>query len=321
MPRTIPSLVCLSLVTLLSSVAHSQDISCPKTLAAKPNWFHVFTPATPLTINFAFTPASIDCNGLPAEVTVPNKQPVKLHVTYPDGYSCTTALGETPVTAPANPTQDLIAAFAKAGVLPFAAPERAAPPREFTRDLPALSSVVMTATVTCKADKTTLIQSAKITYQNPPRVTASAGMVIAGGVRSYGVKTTVTGSSGGVDTTQNSVSITGFPAAQVVPFSFANIRYIGSRTTHFDFQLGFGVNPNLSTPKVEFFASPFALAWHDVYFSPGIHIGEHEVITNGFSLGQILPNGISKVPTNWAFGARFGFSLSYNLHSLVSGKS
>ena len=107
----------------------------------------------------------------------------------------------------------------------------------------------------------------------------------------------------------------------MVPFSFANIRYIGSRTTHFDFQIGFGVNPNLSTPRVEFFTSPFALAWHDVYLSPGIYIGEHEVITNGFALGQVLPNNVNKIPINFNFGAKFGFSLSYNLHSLVGGKS
>jgi hypothetical protein len=82
-------------------------------------------------------------------------------------------------------------------------------------------------------------------------------------------------------------------------------------------QFGVGLNPNLSSTKLEFFASPLALSWHDVYFSPGIHIGQHENLANAFAVGDIVPNG-SKVPTSFKYFSGFGFSISYNLHPIAS---
>jgi hypothetical protein len=266
-------------------------------------------------------PSEIDCTGLPAEITVPNRQVVTLNVVYPQDYTCATTLAESPVIS-SSPVPELIAALAKLGAIaPFGFAAESTK-KEFARDLPALSSAAMTATVKCQ-DKTktaTSIQSVKITYQNPPRVTGSVGLVTARGVPSYGVKTTDTGTVNGVITTQNTVAITALPAAQVIPFTFANIYWIGSQTMHIDSQIGFGVNPNLSTPRAELFASPLAFVWHDVYLSPGLHIGEHENIANNFSLGGVLPNGVSKIPINWKWYGGFGFSLSYNIHPLVKGK-
>jgi len=309
-------------VVTLSSIVQAQSNPCPKGVPAKPNWFRGFwvpRPKGKLLVSIEVPTSDIDCTSLPMELTVPNKQEITLDITYPAAYACATTLSENPA-ATSNPAQDLIAAFSKAGVLPFAAMVTTAP-KKYTRDLPALSSEVLTATVTCKGEKDrTLVQKVNITYQNPPRVTASAGMVIARGVASYGVKTMVTGTSNGIVTTQNTVAVTSLPSAQVVPFTFANIYLVGSPSKHIDAQLGFGVNPNLSTPRIEFFASPFTFSWHDVYLSPGIHIGEHEQLTNGFAVGNVLPNGVGKTPINWKFYAGFGFSLSYNLHPLVKGK-
>jgi hypothetical protein len=282
-------------------------------------WFRGIHGSKPLLVRVTVEASDIDCTGLPAEITVPNRQAVTLDITYPQDYDCSTTLAESAVTS-SSPVPDLIAAFTKLGVIGAVA---FAPTgtKEFKRDLPPLSSEVMTAAVQCKGSGRTLAQSVKITYQNPSRVTASVGLVIARGVSSYGAKTAVTGmGSNGVVTTQSTVAITSLPGAQVVPFTFANIYWMGSQTKHIDSQIGFGVNPNLSTPRVEFFASPLAFAWHDAYLSPGIHIGEHEEIANGFRLGNILPSGVSKIPIRWKFYAGFGFSLSYNLHPLIKGK-
>jgi hypothetical protein len=184
--------------------------------------------------------------------------------------------------------------------------------------LPAQSNKVVSIDATCNTTagrKST--QNVRITYQSPPRVAVSTGLVIAPGVNSYGIKTIQTGvDSGGVVTTQNQVAITGSPAGQVIPFGLVNIFYSGSRRLNFNAQLGVGVNPNLSSARVEFFASPFAIGWHDVYISPGFHIGQHEEIAGGFSPGQLAPSSL-KLPLKWGYYTGFGFSISYNLKPLV----
>jgi len=320
-------LLCLAFLQLSSvSSLHATDQTCAKSTSVKQNWFRGFWTPKPsdkaIRITVDISASTISCTALPIQLTVPNNQKVDVKInSSANDDSCPVKLVETPPPPPANAITDLIGAFAKVGPL-FAK----TPPPPPTFSLPSLKSEVMTATVTCTDSKTVpntsiqKIQSIAITYQNPPRLTASLGFVVAGGVQSFGVKTSVTGTNNGVVTTQNTVAVTSLPSAQVVPFSFANIYLIGSQKKHIDAQLGFGVNPNLSTAKVEFFASPFAFSWHDVYLSPGIHIGEHEQLANGFNVGDVLPSGISKTPINWKFFAGFGFSVSYNLHPLVGGK-
>src|SRR6202040_3983751 len=96
--------------------------------------------------------------------------------------------------------------------------------------------------------------------------------------------------NGGVVNTQTSIAVTGTPRVQFIPFSFVNLYVAGSRTLNLGPQMGIGVNPNLSTPRVEFFASPISVGWHDFYFSPGFHIGQHERLTGGFSVGDLTPS-------------------------------
>lgn len=156
--------------------------------------------------------------------------------------------------------------------------------------LPPRSNLVVTVTITCgnKDDKFPT-QSIKITYQNPPGLTISGGFLVAPGVQSFGIKTITTGTnSSGVDVTQSSIAVTGNPTVQVVPFGFANIYLHGSRRKNLSVQLGIGANPNLSSARLEFFTSPFAFMWKDIYFSPGVHIGQHEVLSGGFKVGDVV---------------------------------
>jgi hypothetical protein len=321
----------LSFLLVLASAQslHAAQQICANSETVKQNWFRrLWIPKPsdkPLRITVDMSPSTISCTGLPIQLTVPNGQKVDVKINpSTNDDSCPVKFVVTPPPPAANAIADLISAFAKVGPLFAQGPPPPPPPPTFS--LPPLKSQVMTATLTCTDTKTVpntsilKIQSIAITYQNPPRLTASVGFVVAPGVRAFGLKTSVTGTTNGVVTTQNVVAVTSFPSAQVVPFSFANIYLIGSQKKHIDAQLGFGVNPNLSSPKVEFFASPFVFSWHDVYLSPGIHIGEHEQIANGFAVGDVLPNGVSKVPISWKFFRGFGFSVSYNLHPLVGGK-
>jgi hypothetical protein len=150
----------------------------------------------------------------------------------------------------------------------------------------------------------------------------SAGLVVSTqGVKSYGIKTIQTGvGSNGVVTSQTSIAVTGSSSAQVIPFSFVNLYLYGSRKLNISTQFGLGVNPNLSSPRIEFFAAPLAIGWHDFYFSPDVHIGQHEVLTGGFSVGEIT-SGLSKAPITWGYRGGFGFSLSYNLKPLVKSSA
>ena len=274
------------------------------------------TPVT-VTIEFEQPKDGIDCVGEPLELTVPNLQVVQLFMKGAGDACSSTAVTMSITKATGdNPVPDILQLISKVGAVPFVkeAPYYSIPPQK---------NRVVSIDATCNVGtgrKST--QSVKLTYQNPPRVAVSSGIVFAHGVDSYGFKTTQTGSgSGGVVNFQNSIAITGSPSAQVIPFGLANIYYAGSRTLNFNAQLGVGVNPNLSTAKVEYFASPFALGWHDVYISPGVHIGEHENLTGGFALGQLTPSNLSKVPIGWQRYTGFGISLSYNLKPLVKSSS
>jgi len=316
-----------SLLLAVFSSAIEAQVACPTvTTAGEPQWFLLRSfwspqPVGTLTLTVNVPALNGDCTGLPKEINVPNQQPVTVNVIYPgSGVKCTMGLTHAALTSTSG-LPDLIGAFAKVG--PFAAVVPPPAPNPLSSAIPPVSSQVVTAAVKCtdtvNPPTTTLVQNIQITYRTPMRLTASLGFVVARGVPAYGVKTMVTGTANGVITTQNTVAVTSLPSAQVVPFTFANIYLIGSQKKHIDAQLGFGVNPNLSTPKVEAFASLFALSLRDIYLSPGIHIGQHEQLANGFAVGNVLPSGVSKLPLSWKVYCGFGFSVSYNLHSVVSG--
>jgi hypothetical protein len=262
---------------------------------------------------------SFECVGEPLEITVPNGQIVNLvRENWPtDPKACTPTVTITPAVGD-NAIADVLPILAKIGSLGFVKVKE-----DKGDPLPPLKNKNLTASVACTVDGRKLTQSVKITYQSPPRIVVSAGLVVSmRGVKSYGIKTTQTGvGSNGVVTAQTSIAVTGSSSAQVIPFSFVNLYWAGSRKLNISTQFGLGVNPNLSSPRIEFFAAPIAIGWHDFYFSPGIHIGQHEVLTGGFSVGETT-SGLSKAPIIWGYRGGFGFSLSYNLKPLVksSGK-
>ena len=272
---------------------------------------------------------SLPCTGQVSELVVPNGQKIQVATAFDSDLKCS----ELSVTYTKPESQNAIAdvfqnvifksgaGLFKKSTLGF---DYKKPP---TKQFPPLKNIVADITATCVDSGTNsgtnkYTQEVKVTYQNPPRLTASGGGVLAHGVRSYGVNITKTGTgSNGQATSQNTVAVTGDPSVQVIPFGFFNIYYAGTRKANMNFQLGVGVNPNLSSARLEYFASPLAFSWHDVYFSPGVHIGQHERISGGFVVGDVLPSSMTKVPLSWTYYTGFGFSISYNLHPLVSAAS
>lgn len=257
-----------------------------------------------------------DCVGEPLQITVPNGEIVNLaQENWMAG--CTPTLTITRAVADSS-ISDLLTLVAKVGAFGYDGGSLT------YYELPPLKNKVLNISVVCNIPAAgvkparKLTQTATITYQNPPRVAVSAGLLVSTeGVTSYTILTTKTGvNSSGTSTSQTSIGISGDSSAQVIPFGFVNLYLAGSRKLNLSSQFGIGVNPNLSTAKVEFFAAPLALAWHDFYFAPGIHFGQHEKLTGGFSVGDVV-SGISKPPIGWHYETGLAFSLSYNLKPLV----
>jgi hypothetical protein len=262
-----------------------------------------------------------DCVGEPLQITVPNKQIVNV-VKQNWAGGCTPTITITPAVADSS-VSDVLSLIAKIGVVGYDGGESV---RAY--ELPPLKNKILNATVVCNipANGTIaarkLTQTVVITYQNPPRISVSAGLLVSTeGVKSFGIKTTKTGTgSTGADTVQTTISVTGSSSAQVIPFGFINLYLAGSRKLNLSSQFGIGVNPNLSSPRIEFFAAPIGIAWHDFYVAPGIHFGQHEKLMGGFTVGDIV-SGLSKAPIGWRYEAGLGFSLSYNLKPLVKSSS
>lgn len=262
---------------------------------------------------------NLDCVGEPLELSVPNGQKVILTTAF--DRLCSSTSTTVSITRPTadSPVADILTMAAKGGA--FLAVDGGG---GAIYQLDPQKNKVVSIDATCKitADRKST-QNIKITYQTPPRIAVSAGFLLATtGIHSYGIKTAETGiGNGGVVNTQNSIAITGSPTVQFIPFSFVNLYIAGSRTFSLGPQFGIGVNPNLSTPKVEFFASPISFGIHDFYFSTGFHIGQHERLTGGFSVGDLTPNNVSKAPFGWAYYTGLGFSFSYSLKPLVKGSA
>lgn len=262
------------------------------------------------------TLSSFGCAGQQLELNVPNGQRVELITDYGDA-KCASKFTNISVSKAStdSPIPDILSLALKGGAFGIEAPPM--------YEIPPQSNRIVQIDATCKLDgDRKYTQSIKITYQNPPRVIVTAGLVLAHGVESYGLNSSVTGSgAGGTVTTQNMVAVTGSPAQEVIPFGFANIYYFSSHKITLNAQLGVGANPNLSSAKPEVFASPVSIGWHNFYVSPGFHIGQHEDIGGGFALGDITPSGFSKLPLKWSLYTGFGVSFSYNVKPSSKGSS
>ena len=180
-------------------------------------------------------------------------------------------------------------------------------------DLPPAMNGTMTLVITCTpAEAGVFPTTVIIHYRDAPLFSASAGSLVSFfPKRVLGVSTSQTGvNASGVATTQNTVAVTSSSKVQFVPIAFLNTHMYGPNKLHLDFQTGAGINPNGSKTEVEYFLGP-ALSSHGVYVSPGLHIARASYLTNGFTLGEAIPSGVTPA-VSYRATYRFAIALSYS---------
>jgi hypothetical protein len=256
------------------------------------------------------------------EATVPNGQQVGIQLLAAADAACTA----TP-TFKSDPKPDYIStivSFLKpAGYLKsenVTAAEIVKPPEQQRLSLPPAASGTMTIAIACKPkpdahpsqdSRAPQTRTVVVHYKDPPQFSASAGTLVSlYGKHVFGVSTSQTGiNSSGVATTQNTITLT-TSNVQLVPIGFLNTYISGTNRLHLDLQAGLGINPNGSKTQVEYFFGP-ALTTHGIYFSPGLHIARASYLGGGFSLGEVIPSGVTP-PVNYRATYRFAFAISYS---------
>jgi hypothetical protein len=268
-------------------------------------------PLNGIVINFIQT----SCVAQPINITASNHQPVTITVVGAIGCSgdiATQAI--TPVQQP-----DVIGTLFKfLGNAPTAiggGVAAAVGPAATTIVLPDLANVKDTVTLSCNdatGKPTKIVKTVAVTFQNPPLVNASAGLLVSTlGKKQYGVNTTETGVTNGTVSSQYAIGVTSTSTVQLVPIAFINLFGWGSRTTSLDLQAGLGINPNGSKTRVEWLLGP-AFTTHNVYLGAGVHIAQAEYLQSGYAPGQLVSSQSFTVPTDWRTTLKLGFSITYS---------
>lgn len=256
------------------------------------------------------------------EATVPNGQQVGIQLLAAADDACTA----TP-TFKSDPKPDYIStitSFLKPAAVfatkSFTVTEIVKPPEQQRLSLPPAANGTMTVAIACKPksdaqppqdSKAPQTRTVVVHYKDPPQFSASAGTLVSlYGKHVFSVSTSQTGvNSSGVATTQNTISL-GQSNVQLVPIGFLNTYISGTNRLHLDLQAGLGINPNGSKNEVEYFFGP-ALTSHGIYFAPGLHIARASYLGGGFSLGEVIPSGVTP-PVNYRTTYRFAFAISYS---------
>ncbi len=188
----------------------------------------------------------------------------------------------------------------------------------FARTLTADQSARLTGAVSCtdaRTKKTTLEPVAwTVTFQNTPRLTLSAGVMVSLLPKEESeIVNVATDRSGAqvdaVDEVQQSSS-----RPQLVPMSYLHIRLGSGFATHnrlVTFALAEGVGLNLSNKEPEFF-SGVSVAFGSFYVSGGFHIGHQERPGGGFNVGDHPTSGVT-LPVERPWTARPAIVFSYRI--------
>jgi len=254
-----------------------------------------------------------ECIVTQLEATVPNGQKVGIQLLTKPGDTCSAK-----ATFKSDPKPDylsIIASSLKSSLI-FGAMENEGQQTngtvtELRISLPSAANGTMTVPITCDATPAPQPRTVVIHYKDPPRFSASAGTLVSlYGKHVFGVTPSQTGvNSSGVATTQNTITLNR-SNVQLVPIGFLNTYISGTDHLHLDLQAGLGINPNGSKTEVEYFFGP-ALTMHGIYLAPGLHIARASYLGGGFSLGEVIPSGVTP-PVNYRATYRFAFAISYS---------
>jgi hypothetical protein len=187
----------------------------------------------------------------------------------------------------------------------------------FARTLTADQNARVTGTVSCadaRTKKTTLEPVAwTVTFQNAPRLTLSAGVMVSLLPKEHAdivqIATSRTGTAvDSIDEVQQTSS-----RPQLVPMSYLHVR-LGSVVTRnrlITFGVAEGVGLNVSNKEPEFF-SGVSVAFGSFYVSGGFHVGHGERPGGGFNVGD-HPSSNVTLPVDRPWTARPAVVFSYRI--------
>ncbi|MGD0156155.1 MAG: hypothetical protein ABSB50_08655 [Terracidiphilus sp.] len=100
----------------------------------------------------------------------------------------------------------------------------------------------------------------------------------------------------------------------VAPLIFLNyeLPFIHPCLAKCGFLLSGGMGSNL-TAKTADYAAGFSIRYRDILFTPAVHIGRINELTNGVVVGQKLGSSPPALPTAMHFTPKFGFAITYRL--------
>jgi hypothetical protein len=303
---------------------NSQTQGCkPPKLTNTSHWPALFRRNAVASISIGeFPMLKNDCVDIPSQFDVANHQAVSVRTLRYEKDECTVTLSSvTPIkkddigkevsaifTAPI--IGGLVHASSK-GDLPGTVADNTS--------LPPLKDASVTVTIKCTRQNIPDVgppsqpQTFTLNYHDPTPVTGSAGAWISTlGKKTYGINTAPTGAispTDGTAVTTSTIAVTSTSRVQFVPAGFINAYLTGTRTFNLNLEAGLGINPNGSSTQVEYFLGP-AISWHNLYFSPGVHIAQAEKLTNGFSVNQTVSSGLT-LPTGWYTTYKLAFAISY----------
>jgi hypothetical protein len=190
-------------------------------------------------------------------------------------------------------------------------------PFEYTYEFKGDRDVERIGPVSCKSSvtgKTTMEPiPVSILWQNPPRATLSASVLVSFVEKhSYGTATLPANVTGMKVDSATVTDDTG--RAQVVPFSWVNIRVKDWREGKFTFNVspGIGVNTNSGSNQVEFALGP-AFGYHRCYFFAGYHFARPASVGAGYTVGSLVPASSFTLPVSHSWHTGFGVGISYQL--------
>ena len=137
-----------------------------------------------------------------------------------------------------------------------------------------------------------------VVYQDMPWAIVTAGVLYSQiDKRQVGAAAFKTGGDAGAATVERRVTETDHADTQIVPFSFLDIALCRCRRWTPAAAIGFGVNPNNGGSVLEYFVGGGLVIDRQVAIQVGRHLGSRLEPTNGFAVGDLVPDKLTTIPT------------------------
>ena len=156
-----------------------------------------------------------------------------------------------------------------------------------------------------------------VTFQNTPRVSLTAGVLVSMVHRNSIALESVEDSRAGAAVTLHT-EIREHPSRpQVVPFSFINVRlgkarHWNDRQVTWNLTPGIGLNPNNGGTAAELFMGG-SVGLGSLFLCAGAHVGHQLVAANGFSPLDRPPSDLKTVPVDTPWTSGLAFAVSYRI--------